>query len=177
MQFILSIITIAALAYTNRHWRGDGSHPKWHWLALNFGLAWLLSGDLVFSTLWLLFAICYAVPAWHAVFSAIHGYPPQRKDAPYIQWAQDVAKRINVKLPAVGIQRFWKRYGIIYGFVRGSLVIPPMIALALYTQSFAPFVGLSVLGMGYVYYFAKDVAKAERILGGLLGVILVVSYG
>jgi len=106
-----------------------------------------------------------------ALFSAIHGQAPARGDGRW-QMLQDWTFKLWRTLPEK--YQSWRVWGIIYGAVRCSLLIPLAVV--------NPWL-LIFLGLGFVYYAAgwvsarfnlgdKAVMLAEVTIGALFGVIL-----
>lgn len=201
-------------AWLNRYWRGEGRTPfgKWFWF-LSFSLvAYAMSLHFYFAVAWLLFVFGYGVLGWHAIFSAITGRPPERMDSAKTDWMQVIAckilrmerpayfpaldadgKKTSIISPLYATPHSvaqWRRFGMVYGAVRGTLMLPGVAVMILVTQSLLPLVGVAIaLGMGFVYELGgrcarhfqlpedKGVPIAEVIMGWLLGTYLLLCAG
>lgn len=173
------------MAALNRYWRGEGRVTRLAWLAFNFFLALFISLNFYFAAAWLIFEIGYAVPAWHAMFSATHGKAPTRSDSRYNQWMQPAAKWLVKKIDKINESswNFWFRFGIFYGFLRGLFMLPGIFILRAVIDSPIAMIGLVFLGMGQIYYWGgklsrryatsdNAVAFSEVMMGWLCGTYL-----
>jgi len=162
----------------NRTWRGEDGVPNWVWYTFMALCAGAVTLDPYFILCWMVFVFGYAVLPWHAMFSAINGQPPGRKDHWSVQWMQDVAYRLTTRqLPFMGYLAeviYWQRFGVIYGAIRAATILPGVFLLCGYTGSLLPITGLLFLGMGVVYWLCGRVDKAERVMGFAIGVYLIV---
>ena len=202
------------IAWLNRTWRGEGNTPfgKWFWFASLTCCAYAMTLNLVFAASWLFFCLGYCLLGWHAMFSAITGRPPGRKDSPKTQWMQDAAyQALSMARPPYfpGIDddggtieilsphyvtpydpAKWKRFGVVYGGIRGLLMLPGVAWLIWATQSLLPLLGVIIAtGMGAVYFLGgrivqkyqlpedKAVLIAEVMMGWLIGTYLLVCAG
>lgn len=156
----------------NRTWRGEGGAPKWAWLGFMTIMAWCLTFDPLFTLAWTLTLLGYAVPPNQALFSAVHGFLPMRKDSREWQWMQDCAYWIEARLPA---QNTAHAFGMIYGAFRAIPMAPGIFMMAGYTQSLAPLMfGQAFLLLGAIYAMCGRVDRAERAVGFMLGCYLLV---
>lgn len=175
------------MAIVNRYWRGEGTIDRLTWYVSNAMLALALSLDAKFSLIWLLFELGYAMMPWQAMFSAVHGVRPGRKDGWLTQWMQPAAHWTAGKLYGMDYESkaFWQRFGIVYGAFRGALMLPAIYAMALYTQSPVPWIGLVFLFMGQIYYWGGKIAHhfgcdnvavalSEVVMGWLCGTYLLI---
>lgn len=153
---IASLLFPGISAGLNRKWRGDGEAPRWAWYLFMTTMIYAVTGDVIFSGIWLFFLFGYALLAWQAMFSAINGQPPGRQDAWYAQWMQTLTLWINKRLPAIGVTENWYRYGMIYGAIRATAMLPAIFMLCGYTGSWIPMTGLLLLSMGYTYKRCGD---------------------
>jgi hypothetical protein len=104
---------------------------------------------------------------WNEMFSAITGFAPAR-----MTWMGKLANKIDVKN--------WYQFGIIFGAIRFTPMLPGIILLGNYW-------GLLFVGMGYVYYLCGKFSKyacgsnkiavtcAEIVMGYAIGLYLVSS--
>lgn len=158
------------VALFNRFGRGEGLVPRWAWYALMVDTALIVCAASkfnlyelgAFTASWLIFFLGYALLAWQAMFSAVHGKPPARKDPGYINWMQDLAYFLSrapqAGTPASAIYNY-RLFGIIYGTIRATTMIPGILMLCWITRSSIPLDGLFVLAMGLVYYGAGKLSK------------------
>lgn len=162
---VLYFFIPALTAFLNRWGRGDGGMPRWLWYSVMSFLAGFIGGGSL-GIMFLLVLAGYAMAPWQAMFSAGTGRQPSRADS----WAWDWMRRLALKwcdmrdpqqLPLVYSSQQWMRFGVIYGIIRGALTLPGIIMICGYTGSWAPLVGILFCGMGYVYYLAGKVQRAE----------------
>lgn len=159
--YLLGIPAVTAI--TNRFWRGEGSVPRAVWYAFMVSVATGagyisrpdMTGDSIrgLAFIWLLYFLGYALFPWQAMFSALHGRGPGRQDPWYAQWMQVLAFILSNKSFSEEPAN-WIRFGIVYGTIRASLMIPGILLLAYFYTSYIPLIGLLGLGMGLVYYGA-----------------------
>ena len=156
MMLFLPLLT----AILNRV-RGEGIVPKSVWYAVMTLLAAGLNPYLMGA--WLLYFVGYAMMPWQAMFSAVNGDAPSRQDHWLIQWMQP----LTLKLTGAN----YHLYGIVYGVIRASLMIPGVVALMAVTGSFTPLIGLLGLSMGLVYYLCGRFSRHSQ-MGNAFGVPL-----
>lgn len=159
----------AITALINRFWRGEAGKPRWAWYSFMVLLAMTVCGlNLEYSAIpmtlaWTLFFAGYAMLPWQAMFSAVNGQAPGRKDAWWIQWMQTVAATIcDIHLDnpsAIYSESRWRAFGMVYGTLRAMFMAPGILALEYLTRSPLPAVGLLGFGMGVVYYLGYRLAK------------------
>ncbi len=147
----------------NRWARGEGNVPRFVWYGVMTTTGALLGNPELLSytgftwhnaliyPIWLLFLAGYAMAPWQALFSAITGEAPSRKDSWRWQWMQDLAFPLSNRTWSENPPN-WYRYGIVYGTIRACLMLPGIAALCWFYQSPAPLVGAGLLIMGFVYY-------------------------
>lgn len=126
-------------ALANRLWRGEGAVPRWVWYtamvlcAIMVCEAW---SQWQLYVIWLVFFLGYAALGWQAMFSTITGTCPGRKDAWYFQWMQTVTYWICGMSPNVPCDTYtsqqWRVFGMVYGAVRATAMIPGILMLASY---------------------------------------------
>lgn len=162
----------------NRDWRGEGDTPfgRWFWYVFQFMVMFLITRSVVVSSGWLVFSLGYSLLGWQALFSAIHGRPPQRKDSVLYDWMQSVTfkwlgmqrpKYIKARLPNGKTEylldpawinaytlREWRKFGAWYGVLRGAMMLPAIIFFVGVFQSLIPLVGLVFLSIGWMYRWA-----------------------
>lgn len=138
--------------------RGMSKWKRYQFYALMFGMAYLTVFDAAFSVGFLLVVLGVAMPPHNALFSALHGQPPERKDHWLFEWMQTAAYRLTEKPFSDGITD-WHRFGIIYGAVRATWALPGILFLCGYLGSWWPLVGLAFAAEGWVYYRAPTLAK------------------
>lgn len=149
-------------AVLNRYWRGEGAVKRWVWYAFMTSLGFLATFDLKFTAIWLLFLVGYAMLPWHAMFSAVHGQGPSRRDPRYAQWMQTVAFYL-IGLEPMGKKTYttavWRNFGKVYGAIRALPMLPAVFAFALYLKSPVPLIGIAFFGMGLVYFYGGKAAR------------------
>lgn len=189
--YTLPITLPTALA--NRLWRGEGMVPRWVWYGTMVLLAVVLSGQWSawqLYLIWLLYFLGYAGLGWQAMFSTITGTCPGRKDAWYYQWMQVLAYRICGLDPNVPCDTYtaaqWRKFGVVYGTIRATTMIPGILLLCVWAHSWVPLSGLLGLLMGVVYYeswrlsehfncgTAMAVPLAEMCMGWWLGTYMLI---
>lgn len=180
----IALLLPAISAGLNRKWRGEAQAPRFAWYGLMALMAYALTLDMAFTVVWGLFLLGYAVLPWHAMFSAMNGKPPKRKDHPAAQWMQSVAHFINDKLSEPdNAKEKWQRYGIVYGAVRALPMMPAVLLLSHYSPLW--YAGAALFLMGYVYFLCGklsvyfkathlDVAFAEIVMGWALATYLLI---
>lgn len=131
--------------------RGEGIIPRVLWYAIMVTLGSWYDARLILP--WLLYFLGYAMMPWQAMFSAINGNSLSRKDHWSIQWMQDVSRKL------AGNNNY--RFGIVYGALRATLMIPGIVWLAIVTGSLLPLIGLIGMGMGGVYYLCGRFSRHE----------------
>ena len=165
--FLLTIPFITGVL--NRYWRGEANISRWVWYWFMTSLAVMIylmnhansarSDGVEVACCWLLFLLGYALAPWQAMFCSITGQPPSRKDSWPWQWMQ-VVSGVGESLAAYG-ESYWREFGVIYGSVRACLMLPGIFALCWFYHSDYPLYGLTLLGMGLVYFCAGKVASHE----------------
>lgn len=170
------------LAFLNRYWRGEGRIPRWLWHIFHFGLAYITTFNLQFALAWLLFSIGYSAFSWQAMFSAVTGRQPGRRDSWYIDWMQTLAYKLN---KGVLTPTGWQRFGTTYGTIRATLMLPGIIAITSII-GWIGLIGLLCLSMGLIYRYSatirdhfelpedKAIAIAEVIMGYLIGTYMLI---
>lgn len=167
-------------AVTNRIWRGEGSMPRFEWYALNILTAFLLTcvHDGIYITTvyvgiflgWVLYFLGYAIFPWQAMFSAINGQTPSRKDNWSVQWMQSISFSITAMITPMRLDNpksDWYAFGCVYGFFRALLMMPGILILSYMTHSYIPLVGAAALLMGVVYYLGGVFSRRETQGNGL----------
>lgn len=154
----------AVTSILNRLWRGEAGVPRAVWyafmVAVATGTCFLAHPTMDMGSLrgltviWLVYFLGYALMPWQAMFSATHGNPPGRKDNWAVQWMQMVAKFLTIDRG-----QDWYDFGIVYGIIRATLMIPGILLLAHFYGSHIPLIGLVGLMMGFVYYAAGLFAR------------------
>lgn len=151
----------------NRKWRGEGQAPRWAWYGMMVALALVSTLDERFAAIWTVFLLGYALAPWQAMFSAVNGQKPGRNDSAAFQWMQEVAYSIcGMPRILVDVEKYWYDFGIVYGAIRATLMIPGIFLIAGYTHSWVPLIGLSFLSMGYIYYLGGKLARYWGIAEG-----------
>lgn len=183
----------------NRILRGEGALPRWQWYLsmtiLGTGIFALFHPNATQSNLnalfviWLLYLVGYAMLPMHAVFSAAHGYAPDRKDGWYINWLQTLSYAISgAPKPVTRASYMWnyRRFGVVYGTLRALAMVPGVVWLCYFTGSYVPLIGLLSLFLGVVFYGADLLSKhfiasgimaiplAEMFIGNWLGVYMLI---
>lgn len=190
--FFLALFIPAILAPINRFARGEGKWKRWQWYGFITLLSGFVSFDSKFAIIFLLIALGYALFPWQAMFSAFTGKPPGRKDHWIAQWMQNLTHAIlshwyvESLLNAEEYPIYYKRFGMIYGAIRGALTIPGILMMCGYTKSWIPLIGILFLGMGVVYFLAGKLCMrfelresmavpfAETFMGWWLGTYLLI---
>ncbi len=146
-------------ALLNRLWRGEGAVPRWVWYGTMTIAAVAVSGQWTawqLYVIWLIYFLGYALLGWQAMFSTITGTCPGRKDAWYYQWMQTLAYAICHMDPDVPCDTYstqqWRIFGVVYGTIRATTMIPGILLLAQWAHSYVPLAGFLSLLMGVVYY-------------------------
>lgn len=162
---MVDILLPLLFAYVNHYWRGQGKVPRWVFYSFMFFQALVLTFDYIFAVKWLVFMAGYAVLPWQAMFSAIHGEKPGRKDNRFVQWMQTATERTGAQ---------GRTYGVVYGAFRALPMLPGIILLG-------DWWGLLFVGMGGIYYlcglwsifwtksYAIAVGLAEIVMGYFIG--------
>jgi hypothetical protein len=176
--FLLPITALTAIF--NRLGRGEAGVPRPVWY---IGMV-LLAGVLVCARLdfqgmeymgaWLLYFLGYALMPWQAMFSAVTGEKPGRDDGWYIQWMQVLsADIVGIELgkPIFYTAETWRQFGMVYGALRATLMMPGIIALIYVSHSLVPLAGLEALLMGVVYWLCGRFSRHEG-MGNAMGVPL-----
>lgn len=144
----------------NRKWRGEAQAPRWAWYAMMTIIAYVSTLDARFAAIYALFLLGYAMAPWQAMFSAVNGHAPGRSDSAYFQWMQEITYSIcGIPRILVDVEKYWYNFGIVYGTIRATLMIPGIFMLAGYTSSLVPFIGLGFLSMGYIYYLGGKLSR------------------
>lgn len=170
-------------AVLNRYWRGEGNAPRWLWYTFMTLAAGAVSYKVDWAGfIWLPFLLGYAMAPWQAMFSAITGGPPSRRDSLQWQWMQTLAYKLTTseRVKAGSSSEYWKLFGVVYGAIRGSLMLPGVAVLTYFYHSPAPLLGILFLNLGVIYYIGGKMAEhiqspnapvpiSEFIVGYLLG--------
>ncbi|NBW13721.1 MAG: hypothetical protein EBR82_37550 [Caulobacteraceae bacterium] len=144
--------------------RGEGklSHANWLilcWLLINAQTLYLAD---TLAGMWIVVVVTIMPP--HAMFSAIDGKMPGRKDGGY-QWMQNLAYKATRALP-----HKWAFYdlGIVYGLIKGCLAIPAILWLG------HPVLWLLLLHGLFLFVMATlgGKSKTVRIVDGVIGLII-----
>lgn len=144
--------------------RGGGllDAPRWAWVAATAALCYFAADNWLFAACWLWVYLVIGISPTHALFTAIHGNMPIRRDHWLFQWQQEWASFAKGRL-----------YGVVYGVMRSLPALPAFIIMAAYSGSLLPLAGFVIALHGVVYYFARSVPIAEYVIGYALGLGLV----
>jgi len=143
----------------------DNIIPRWVYF-INMGLiASMWSPSLaVFACHMATITIIGAFPT-HAMFSAITGRYPERKDAFYFQWMQPAAY-------------LWSsnayEFGILYAAIRNSIALIPAVVCIHLTNNALYLFALSFPFIGLLYHHLAHARKAEAVTGALMGIYFIV---
>lgn len=143
--------------------------PKWLWFALMIGLTGILTEDIWPTLAWGLTFACLRFPPTQGLFSTFNGHLPTRKDA----WYWPMAYVADGLEPVT--------YGLVYGFQRGLVCIPGVIALYASGIAIAPLFMAVFVSQGFIYYLSGRIGGesygstiAELSLGLLLGGVMII---
>lgn len=148
----------------NRKWRGEGQAPRWVWYTYMVICGWCVTLNWKFTLIWISFLLGYALLPWQAMFSAVNGQAPSRKDHWSVQWMQNVAHWVHREWwPTTDCTNldpeYWCEFGIIYGAIRALSMMVSVGLFTWYAHSFAPLAGLLFSAMGYVYYLGGSLSR------------------
>lgn len=159
-------IAIFSLLFAAR----GGGLPKWVYLVGSAVIIALAHQDLLIWAAYMWVVVVTGVFPTSCLLSTVNGQPPSRDDSWAFQWMQDAAKRINSYLPvSSSLREYWKRFGVIYGVVRNSAIIPVALVNPL---------TLLLLLQGLVYYVSarifssNPVRYGEYLTGAMIGACL-----
>jgi len=187
----------AVTGLLNRLWRGEGQVSRATWYsfmvitALIVGHGWVypLTKIVQLAIIWLIYFLGYALLPWQAMFSAITGESPSRKDSWYTQWMQTLAYAITgTSYGGTYPPAQWRLFGIVYGAIRACWMIPGIILLMQFYNSYIALAGLFGLAMGLVYYGGyrlalhfqagnMSVTLSEMTMGWWLGTYILIISG
>lgn len=121
--------------------------------------------------------ILWRYPGWGEIFIAMHGDELHYKNRDTDKLDIIIADFLYTPKDTEGR----KRWGVVYGAVRGLYDLPTFAALAvLYASPAALLLGFGMALLGLVYYltpklFSEDTAHAEYLGGALRGALLLTS--
>lgn len=182
-----AIFLPALTAALNRVWRGEGAVPRWAFFA--FMTCPMVILDWRLTLPWLLVLVGYTVPPTQAMFSAVHGRPPGRRDGWAWNWMHPATTSIITVKPGGTMMGIYRIYGMVYGGLRGLYTLPGVLWVWWVSGTPIALLGVLFLGQGVVFYQAGRIARrfelpetmavpiAEVVMGWWLGSYMLVCAG